>query len=338
MTRLTRPAALALAVVFTLAAFGAAGCTTVDKNVVATVNGSPIKIEQITAQLAQMKKQSPQTFEGTQGVAVETEYKARILESLIQLELITQAAKTLGVEVTDKQVDEYLAQLETQYGGKAGLDAAMKQSGVEMAQLRDSIKNRLLVDAVTVKSQTTSVTVTDAQVKAYYDTNKANFGSATEVDAQHILVASKDKALAEKILAQVKAGGDFAKLAKQYSTDLGSKDSSGNLGWKPSSQYVAEFRKATETMKVGAVTLVQTQFGWHVIKLLGRKPGTQKTLEDVKVQIRQTLESQGQTERFQAYVDDLRKKAKVEVLDPALKKIIDAQSAATSGESAAPSK
>lgn len=328
MSRLIRPSALILALALVFAVAGAAGCTP-DKSVVATVNGTPIKIEQITAQLAQMKKQSPQTFEGTQGVKIESQFKAKILESLIQLELIKQAAKDLGVDITDKQVDDYIKQLETQYGGKAGLDAAMKQSGVEMAQLRESIKNRLLVEGVTKKSQSASATVTDAQIKAYYEANKSMFGSKTEVEAEHILVASKDKALADKILAQVKAGADFAKLAKQYSTDPGSKDSGGKLGWAPSSQYVPEFAKATEEMKVGEVRLVQTQFGWHVIKLLGRKPGTQKTLAEVTEQIRQILQQQAQSDGFTKYVDDLKKKAKIEILDPELKKLIEGQSSAS---------
>lgn len=337
MTRFTRPAALALVGLLVFAAVSAAGCT-VDKSVVATVNGSPIKIEQITAQLAQMKKSSPQTFEGTQGVTVETEFKAKILDSLIQLELVKQAAKELGVDVTDKQVDAYIKQLETQYGGKTGLDAAMKQSGVETAQLRESIKNRLLVDAVSRKSLTTSPTVTDAQIKAYYDANKASFGSKTEVEAEHILVATKDKALADKIFAQVKGGADFAKLAKQYSTDTGSKANGGKLPWAPSSQWVPEFAKATEEMKINEVRLVQTQYGWHVIKLLGRKPGTQKSLSEVTAQIRQILEQQGQSDSFQKYIEALRKKAKIEILDATLKKLVDAQSAAPTGAQTTPSK
>jgi foldase protein PrsA len=337
MTRFTRPAALALVAMLVFAAISAAGCTP-DKSVVATVNGSPIKIEAITTQLAQMKKQSPQTFEGTQSVKVETELKARILESLIQLELIKQAAKDLGVDVTDKQIDGYIKQLETQYGGKSGLEAAMKQSGVEAAQLRESIKNRLLVDGVTKKSQTASATVTDAQIKEYYEANKAMFGSKTEVDAEHILFATKDKALAEKVFAQVKAGADFAKLAKQYSTDSVSKANGGKLGWAPSSQYVPEFAKATETMKVNEVVLVQSTFGNHVIKLLGRKAGTQKTLPEVTAQIKQILEQQGQSDGFQKYIDGLKKKAKIAILDPVLKKIIDAQSAASPGAQTAPAK
>ncbi|MDO8963666.1 MAG: peptidylprolyl isomerase [Coriobacteriia bacterium] len=327
MTRFTRPVATALAAMLVLVAVAATGCT--DKDVVATVNGSPIKIQAVDEQLAQMKKSSPQTFEGTSGVKMETEFKAKILESLIQLELIKQAAASLKVDVTEKQVDDYIKQLETQYGGKTGLETAMKQSGIELPQLRDSIKNRLMVDEVSKKSQAASATITDAAIKAYYDQNKAMFGGQTEVDAQHILVASKDKKLAEEILAKVKKGDDFAALAKKYSTDPGSKANDGKLGWAPATQYVPEFAKATQEMKIGEVRLVETQFGWHIIKLLGRKEAKQKELAEVKGQITTILEQQGQSEGFQKYVDDLKKKAKIEILDPALKKLIDAQAAAT---------
>lgn len=326
MIRSLRPVAAVMAVALVLAAFASTGCT--DKDIVATVNGAPIKIQQIDEQLAQMKKSSPQTFEGAEGKKREQEFKAKILESLIQLELISQAGKTLGIEVTDKQIDEYITQLETQYGGKTGLENAMKQSGVAMAQLRESIKNRLLVDQVTKKAVKPGA-VTDAAIKKYYDENQAMFGGKTEVDVEHILVAVADEKLANEILAKVKKGEDFAALAKKYSTDPGSKDKGGKLGWAPSSQYVPEFAKATEQMKVGEVRLVKSQFGWHVVRLLGRKDAKTKTLDEVKGQIKTILEQQGQSESFQTYLDDQKKKAKIEILDPELKKLIEAAPAAS---------
>jgi len=134
MSRITRLVAPALAAALVLGAIGVTGCKPVDKSIVATVNGAPIKIEQIDKQIVAAKKATPQAFEGTQGVPVEAEYRARILDSLIQLELVKQAAKTLGVSVTDKQVDDYITQLEQQYGGKAGLEDAMKQAGVDLNQ------------------------------------------------------------------------------------------------------------------------------------------------------------------------------------------------------------
>ena len=205
MTRHSRTLALALAGALVLSAFAATGCTAANKDVVATVNGTAIKLSEVDAQLAQMKKSSPQTFQGADGKTRETEFKAKILESLIQIELIRQAAKDLGVAVTPKQVDDYITQLETQYGGKTGLADAMKQSGVTVDQLRTSIESRLLVDAVG-KKVTKAGAVTDAAMKDYFDKNPGMFQTQAQVHALHILFATKDKAQAEKTFDQVKKG------------------------------------------------------------------------------------------------------------------------------------
>jgi parvulin-like peptidyl-prolyl isomerase len=319
----SRTLALVLVGALALSVLAATGCT--DKNVVAKVNGSPIKLSDVDAQLAQMKKSSPQTFQGTDGKKREAEFRAKILESLIQLELIKQAGKSLGVSVTTKQVDDYVKQLETQYGGATGLTDAMKQSGVTMDQLKTSISSRLLVDAVG-KKVTKSGAITDAAMKAYFEKNPAMFQSQAQVHAWHILFATKDKAQAETVFDQVKKGGDFAALAKQYSTDPGSKDKGGDLGWAPSTQYVTEFAAAVSSMKPGEFRLVETQFGWHVIKLVETKPAEQKTFDQVKDQIKQILQQQTQSDDFTKYVDELKKKANIEIFDAELKKLVDAAS------------
>lgn len=319
----SRTLALPLVAVLLFAALGATGCT--DKDVIAKVNGSPIKLSDVDAQLAQMKKSSPVTFQGTDGKKRETEFKAKILESLIQLELIKQAGKELGVSVTAKQIDDYIKQLETQYGGATGLTDAMKQSGVTMDQLRSSVESRLLVDAVGKKAAK-SGSITDAQMKDYFDKNPGMFKTAAQVHAWHILFAAKDKAQAEKIFDQVKKGGDFATLAKQYSTDPGSKDKGGDLGWAPSTQYVTEFAAAVSSMKLGEYRLVETQFGWHVIKLVENRVAEEKTFDQVKDQIKQILEQQNQSDDFTKYVAELKKKATIEIFDAELKKLVDAAS------------
>jgi foldase protein PrsA len=336
MTRITRPATLALIAALVVVAVAASACNPQPKDALATVNGVAISASQVDSQLAQMEKASPQTFDTktATGTAMIQQYRAQILNSLIQLEVIKQSGSKLGVNVTSSQVDAYIAQLKSQYGGQAGLDAAMKQSGITTAQLRDSITNRLLEDAVMAKVTSGTVNVTDSQIATYYASHKAQFAGQTQVHAAHILFATKNKALAQTVLAQIKGGADFATLAKKYSTDPGSKAKGGDLGWAPSAQYVAEFAQATEQMKVGEVRLVQSQYGWHIIKLLGRKDAKQQTLADVEVQIKQTLTQQGQSSAFQTWVTAQQKKAKVEILDATLKAAIDKQTAAQSPSTA----
>jgi foldase protein PrsA len=332
-----RPIAIALVTLLVLAGVAAAGCTTTTASsaAIAVVNGVSIPQSAVDAQLAQLKKASPSSFEGTAGVQVEQQYRAQILNSLIQLEIIKEAAKTLGVSVAPNQIDSYVSQLQQQYGGAAALETAMKSAGFTMATLRAQISNNLLANAVSAKVATGAVNVTELQITAYYDQNKAQYSTPAQVHAEHILIAATDTVLAQSVYNQVKAGANFATLAKKYSTDPGSKAAGGDLGWAAPSSYVAPFAAAVEAMKVGEVRLVQSQYGWHVIKLLGRRAATQKTLAQATPAIKQTLQQAALSQKFSTYIADLQRKAKIQILDPDLKKIIDANTAmSTSGSTA----
>jgi len=331
--RNSRPVAIVLVALLALAGLAATGCTSSPSaTALAVVNGTEIPKSAVDTQIAQMKKASPASFEGTTGAQVESQYRAQVLNSLIQLQLITEAAKSLGVSVSDKQIDDYVAQLQQQYGGAAALETAMKAAGFDMATLRSQISSNLLADAVSSKVTTGAVTVTDAQIKAYYEKNKAQFATPAQVNVEHILVAAKDKALAQSLATQVKNGGDFAALAKKNSTDPGSKDSGGKLGWAAPSAYVEQFAEAVTEMDKDEVRVVETQFGWHVIRLIGRRAAAEQTLAEATQQIKSTLEQTGRSELFGTYIADLEKKAKIEILDPALKKLIDANKALSSTE------
>lgn len=324
MNRHPRATALALVAALALTAFGAWGCTN-DKGVAARVDGVAIKLADIDTQLATMKKQSPTTFQGTEGAAREQDYRARILDSLVQIQLIKAAAAKAGISVTDAQINTQMKTLETQYGGKTGLDNAMKQAGVSADQLKENLRSRMLVDALAKKVAPTPA-VTEAQIADFYSKNKSMFAEQEQVHARHILFAAGDKATADKVLAQVKSGGDFAALAKQYSKDPGSAAKGGDLGWASPTTYVAPFADAVKAMAKDEIRLVESTFGWHIIQLLDRKPAADKSLDQVKDQVKQLLQQQEQSKLFQTYLEKLKKDAKIEVLDAKLKTAYDALS------------
>ena len=336
MKRYPRATALVLVAALALTAFGAFGCTN-DKGVAARVDGAAIKLTDIDSQLATMKKQSPTTFQGTEGAAREQDYRARILDSLIQIELIRAAAGKAGITVSDKQIDAQIKTLETQYGGKTGLDNAMKQAGVTTAQLKDNLRSRMLVDALSKKVAVVA-NPTEKQSADFYEKNKTMFAQQEQVHARHILFTTADKATATKVLAQVKGGGDFAALAKQYSKDPGSAAKGGDLGWAAPTTYVQPFADAVKAMAKDEIRLVESSFGWHIIQLLDSKPAAEKTLAEVKDQVKQLLQQQDQSKLFQAYLDKLKKSAKIEVLDAKLKAAYDAQSKAQTAAPAATGK
>jgi peptidyl-prolyl cis-trans isomerase C len=147
----------------------------------------------------------------------------------------------------------------------------------------------------------------DADLKAEYDTAVAAMDK-TEYKARHILVATKEDG--QQIIKKLKGGAKFEDLAKAQSTDTGSKNNGGDLGWFTTSRMVKPFADAVVALKKGEVTPepVQTQFGWHVIQLEDIRDKTPPPFDQVKTQ----LTNQLLRKKLQAYVADLKKNAKIE--------------------------
>lgn len=149
--------------------------------------------------------------------------------------------------------------------------------------------------------------VTEDEIKAAYEKQKREYGD-TEYRVRHILVATE--AEAQKALARLKAGEDFAKLAEELSTDPGSKANGGDLDWASPSMMVPAFAQAMRTQKTGAVSEkpVKTQFGYHILKVEASRPAELfPAYEHARAQLRQELTQ----ERVNAYIESLRSKATI---------------------------
>jgi peptidyl-prolyl cis-trans isomerase C len=182
------------------------------------------------------------------------------------------------------------------------------------------LHDRVLADAESqkyLKSQQPS----DADLHAEYDTAVAGM-EKTEYKARHILVPSKEQA--EQVIKKLKGGAKFEELAKNLSTDNGSKNNGGDLGWFTTARMVKPFGDAVKGLKKGEVTPepVQTQYGWHVIQLEDTRDAAPPPFEQVKPQITNNLIRK----KLQAYVADLKKNAKIE-------KKLDTGAAAPAGAS-----
>jgi len=165
--------------------------------------------------------------------------------------------------------------------------------------------------------------VTDAEVRARYDQEIANTPPVNEVHARHILVKTKEEAVA--IIKQLDGGADFQKLANEHTSDPSGKTNGGDLGWFGPGQMVPEFDKAVFALEVGKYTKepVQSQFGWHVIKLEDKRAKQPPAFDDVKDQAKQAVIR----DKYFALVKQLRGAAKVEIPDANLKKAVDTMEA-----------
>jgi peptidyl-prolyl cis-trans isomerase C len=158
----------------------------------------------------------------------------------------------------------------------------------------------------------------DAAAKGIYEDKIKQMKPEEEVQARHILVASEDEA--KKLAEKVAAGEDFAKLAQENSGDAGSKERGGDLGFFGRGQMVPQFEKAAFELKKGEVSKpVQSQFGWHLIKVEERREKPLPTYDEVKDRL---IGSMVQS-KAQDIVTGLRSKAKIDYIDPEIKKMAE---------------
>ncbi|NOZ24559.1 MAG: hypothetical protein GXO94_00455 [Nitrospirae bacterium] len=163
------------------------------------------------------------------------------------------------------------------------------------------------------------VGVTDEEVKKYYDTHPDEF-STDRARASHILVKTKEEA--DSLLKRIRAGEDFAAIAKKNSIDKGSASKGGDLGFFGRGQMVPEFEKAVFSMKKGAVSdPVKTQFGYHIIKLTDLKKGQKIGYDKVKDDLSKRLLREKRRAAFDSYIEKLKGSYSVEIKDDRLKDI-----------------
>jgi peptidyl-prolyl cis-trans isomerase C len=240
-----------------------------DDPVVARVNGSEIRRSDVMRTIANLPPQ-------VQQMPVQMIYPA-IIDQIVNGKLVAQAGYAQNLQ-NDPTAAERLKRAEERIVQELYLSRAVEQR------------------------------ITDDKLQEAYKRYKEENPPQDEVKASHILVESEDQA--KQIIDQIKKGGKFADLAKEKSTDKGSGQQGGDLGYFTKDQMVEPFAEAAFAMEPGDVsqTPVQSQFGWHVIKVEDKRKTAPPSFDEVKDQLR----SQISDDIIGNVVDDLRKDAKVE--------------------------
>jgi foldase protein PrsA len=297
------------ATMLSLAVLAAAGCGSTAKlaaNDIAVVCGNHVTQADFSLLLKQEKGQLAGKLPKV-GTTQYEQLKQQIVTLLAQKAAYEHKADQMGIKVTDKEVNDQLTQIIAQQaqGKKAVFLKQIAKSGFTEKDAFDIVRFQIIETKLKAKI-TKDVKVTDAEIKAYFDKNKAQYAQKEQRSVAHILV--KTKPLADKIEAQLKAGGDFAKLAKKYSTDTQSAQAGGALTDVKGS-FVPQFEKVAFALKTGAISApTKSQFGWHIIKALGPiQPAHAAKLDQVKAQIRSTLETQKQPATITKWVNDVKK-------------------------------
>ncbi|MEV5029183.1 peptidylprolyl isomerase [Paenibacillus sp. LPE1-1-1.1] len=228
------------------------------------------------------------------------------LENIITQELIAQEAKAASIEVTDADIDSEIDLIKKSFGTEEEFTATLAQYNMTLESLKKDTKINLTIRKI-LEPKTD---VTDEEVQQYFDANKETLGTPEQIQASHILVATKEEA--DAILAELKQGGDFAAIAKEKSIDTGSKDKGGDLGFFGKGDMVAEFETAAFALKINEISgVVQSEHGFHIIKKIAEKAAVVPTFEEKKEEIKKQLVATEANELSEAWMTEIRAKAKI---------------------------
>ncbi len=294
-----------------------------ETDVVLEVNGTPITVldvrELFTARYGRQFEQMPPE----QRALIEPQIQQMVMNELVQKTLLIGAADKEGLAASEEEVETSLQEIAKQIPEGESLEEFAKAAGVSLGRIRGQIatdtKIRKLYDKVTAGVAKPG----EAEVKRYFDEHPEEFEQKASVDAAHILISTRGitdatqisakekiaKELREEILS--KKGENFAEMAGLHS-DCPSKAQGGDLGEFEKGQMVPEFETAAFAQEVGAVgEIVKTDFGYHIIKVNGRKEA--KTLEfaEVKDELAENLHEQAKSEKMGGFVEGLRENAKI---------------------------
>jgi peptidyl-prolyl cis-trans isomerase C len=207
-----------------------------------------------------------------------------------------------------------IRELILQQASKDGLD-----KGPELEAKLQDLRKRLIVESFLKKKVETEAQVSDDDLKKFYEQNKDKFKSGDQMKASHILVKTEKDA--KDLLVQIKAGGNFEELAKKNSVDASSAKG-GDLGWFGKGSMVPVFEKAAMLLKENQVSeVVKSDFGFHIIKLTGKRAAGTRPLEEVKDQIKGAIMPTKQQEVFQKIKEELKKSAKINVKEDLLNSV-----------------
>jgi peptidyl-prolyl cis-trans isomerase C len=298
---------------------------TAPSTVIAKVNGVAItqgdRDQLIKQMLAQGRMSQPPSPE------MQQKMDKAALEQLITIELIYQNGKKLQIKDLDKQVDTSISQMKTRFPSPADFEKALKNENISENELKDLTRKNIIIKNFLEKKEKEvlgKINISEADAKKFYDENPDKFKVEESFRTSHILIGADSKATPEEkkkakekaaaIRKRVAGGEDFATVAKAEST-CPSASKGGDLGPISKGQMVPEFEKAAFALKPGELSdVVETQFGYHIIKVADRKPAETVKFAEVKDKIIDYLKKQQAQKPLADYLDKLKKEAKIQTM------------------------
>ena len=246
------------------------------------------------------------------------------LNMIIEERLQIQEGKKFGFIVDENAIDAAVEDIKKKNGLADGqLQEMLKREGRTLESYKNHIRDQILVSKITQFEIGNRVKVSEKSIIKYYKKNQKDFWEEGKVRARHILFISERGSSenhrraklrqAKKVLSEIRKGSEFSKLAIKYSEDV-SASSGGDVGFVKRGKMVREFEEAVFSLKPGQISdIVETEYGYHIIKVDEVLPGKTLILKDVKDQIHKILSMQKQKQVYDDWINELKKSAFIEV-------------------------
>lgn len=238
--------------------------------------------------------------------ALRSQYGAEMLNTLIDNKIIELEAKKEDITVSDDAIKAEYDELVESYGGEDVLQETLDANGLTKDSVQDNIRMYLLTKNVIANS----IDISDEELKQYFEENKDDYNQQEQVAASHIFL--EDEATAKEVEAKLKAGEDFAELAKTYSIDTDTSEDGGDLGYISRGQMDEQFEEAAFALEKDEVSgVVQSAEGYHIIKVTGKVPAEEAVFEDVKDEVYETLLESRINEEYSTWLTEKQEQYKI---------------------------
>jgi parvulin-like peptidyl-prolyl isomerase len=279
---------------------------------VATVNGDPIRryeYEKTLGDAISYYQQYGINLYDPKEASFFLELKKQVLSHMIDNKIITQEAKKENIKITPSEVDTRIDEIKKSFPSEKDFFEALAKQKISMGELRNILEQQLTAEAL-FKKLTSNVTISEAEVKAYYDEHKKEFVQPEQIHLRHILVKTEQEA--NNIYEQLKEGKDFAALAKEYSIDTPTKDKGGDLGWISKASLVPDLTKAADALKDNEFSKpVKSPFGYHIIEKLGTRPSKELSFDEVKTTLTAQLLRNKQAQSLEKWFKEKKEQSKI---------------------------
>lgn len=287
-----------------------------DPKVVAIVNGEVVSasdfVEELSREMSSPEASTPSSPEQ------EEPYKRALLQSLIDRTLLLQAARAANITVPPEEVDREVMRISSDYPAE-GFDEALAQGKLSLALLKQKTTSLLTIEKLFQQKVYPRVGVTEEEIRQYFDEHQADFQEPEQVRAAQIVVKTVEEA--RRIQTQLAQGKKFPELARKYSLSADAK-LGGDLGFFERGVMPPQFDEVAFKLGANQVSdIVETDYGFHLFKVLERRPARKKELAQVRGEVERRLLERRRADAQKEYLRQLREKAQIQVNDKTLQAV-----------------